>query len=318
MALMKNWTMYGGKFGTVILPTLLPLESQDLTYGFREDIDGHDGSVDPDFGAVLGMDSMIRFRTEYLVTALGLIGIDGYPLVTGASANPAIFYFRPLLVGGVPTFTGALSRTVNTGLVVPVTLGGEWNQVSMLDYEITATGDGTNPPIKTAASATPPAANTFPTPQEKFVCGPLLINSALAQIARCRIDFQYEVYRQGHSALPYWTGCGILARRPMLRFSTRDHMLANSLCASLTAPALPVTGFTWNLISMPEGGTRVASNDETGYVTIAGTAGMAAVVTESARNKEKGMLDVTLPIISDGTNPILVITAGGPEILAPA
>lgn len=181
---------------------------------------------------------MLRFVTREIhqLAALANWPTNDFPVIS-VESNPLVLYLRAIGEGTTRSSSGALTLTVNKGIIVPETLETA-DGVLALTLAVYPAYDGTNAPVVVGTGASLPADS--PAARRLFTAYAVMNGAtAMHRIASWSLDFGLSVERPSTSA--YYLPDAVVTRfAPSATFQTAD--IANALTAANFATAGAATG----------------------------------------------------------------------------
>lgn len=201
--------------------------------------------TDRAFVATREINPTIPISTSDL-TILGTIGFGGYNW-TGASAIPVVAYAREMPLGALPSAVGGsvhISNTISDGLLVPMSISAGHNQIARLQLMLHALlgaggSSGATPfviatlqAISTSDSPEPGTNNMYVPRAIKFTTtatSPAVTPRLIRGITQISVNLGIQVFKEGTDSDVYPSFASIIARNPVIEFSTTDLTLVKEV-----------------------------------------------------------------------------------------
>lgn len=293
------WTLCAMKINGTILDGI---EEQSIPTGIREIIKAADGQVDPTYAAIMEQDPKMTFRTCHIASFLGLCGIGGL-----AISSTVILYFQKTDPSGTRV-SGSNHRTatIAAGMVIPRNISAAQGQDAKLTFDVIAiSSDGLTAPITFATGVALPTLSGV---TELFTLGPLQINGGTTEEGIQSFDFDFGIKEKlmRHGGLVYPVRVHIESREPMAKWKHSDASKLATLGLSGTAQGASAS-IAW-LRKMAREATRVA-NVTAQHISFTFYDGIFKVTNVGGSHPSEQSVDIELKPISDGSNPIVAISA---------
>ncbi len=272
------------------------IQSSQISPNMQQIIAASSGAIDPTFVAVGRLQPQISFTALTIKTILNACGISG-----AAMASDKAFFQKMTDDGGRAGAISHMQITMANGLIIPTSI-----QASALPAPATISclatprsADGSASPLAIVVNASLEVGQDADT--EVYVLGAVTINGTeLEGVDDWSLDFGIALDITFGSGHVYPTYLGIMARNP--RFTIRTFDLAKFQSWAETGIAQSDTDSTVVLQDQLASGVRGSSP-----ITFSIDAGMAHFETVGADQGNKGVGQVTITPVSDGTNAIIAI-----------
>ncbi len=291
------YTLYAVKINSTLIDQV---REQRIDAGLRELIVSGDGAVDAKYAALMDIDPKMTFQTTDIAGFLGICGISGL------AVTEVILYFQKTTESGIRAGAGAHKTvTVSAGLVLPRTISARQGGEAVLAFDVVLiSSDGLTSPL-TIASGQDLASGA--TVDAVFTLGPWKLNGSMQEgIQSLDVDFGLRERIYKHSGLPYPVRVHIEERKPRVRLRTTDvpFFTANDLDGVAQGATASLVWFR----KLNREGVRVA-NATAEHIKFTIYDGIWKAGTVGGSHPSEQMADVEIEPISDGTNPILGVSA---------
>jgi hypothetical protein len=306
MSVTRKYGAYAVSLGGTLLGGIT---RQNLVTGTQIRQDATSGEIYARFQALYSQRLAPGFSTKNVAAALTATGIIGGS-ISGMTGG-MLLYLQPHVLGGTRGTTGR-SFAFSNGILVPKQLTVSHRDDAVLTYDavILSTDGQTVPVVITDAVALPAITSDA----QRFTLGPVTINNtATTEVRSFTIDFGVDVMPESSDADIYDTFCSIRGQQTTLTLRGIDPWwLANTTGSA--EGNLPVQGAASSqtttkiyLTARAAGGTLVAGGTASHIMMTA--AGLAHIDTAfDASGQEAAELNMSIPLIYDGTNAPLIIT----------
>lgn len=281
--------------------TIDQIKEQSIDPRIREALVDADGAVDPTYAAIMECDPVMSFQTTDLPGFLALCGISGLAI----SAN-VVLYYQKCSEDGIRV-SGANHKTVTiaAGMVIPRSISARQGGEAVLSFDVIARStDGLASPIALASGVALPTGLAV---DVLFTAGPWKLNGSMQEgLQSIDFDFGLSEKLRRHSGMVYPYHICIESRHPKVRIKTTDvaFFTGNDVDGVAQGATASLVWFR----KMAREGTRTA-NATAEHVQLTIYDGIWKPGRTGGGHPGEQTVDVEIMPISDGTNPIVGISA---------